>query len=467
MRRLIACSTMIGLAASGAIASSIAPAAASTAGPSAVLAAVNAAVTGTAPSTAPGTAPSTGAGPATGSSVATAGAARAVPTSFALETFGYGSRVRGGQVPAGSGSTAYQVIGCTNNAGVSRENHEAQEALPGIGTASQVATRTWTTTNDSGVVTSHSRSTIARIVLADSPLGSLEINGIKSVSKAWHDAAGFHADTSSAIGSITLTPPGGEPQEQALPTPDQPLDIPGLVTITVGNPRKAVDANGAVARNEVIRIDSAASGSKARIGHTYAEISGGIKHGIFGGFSSGSRINAADGSVTSGRTPYQPLPCQGTDGQVQTRSIAGANLGDQVVVGAENAKQMAKQTADKAWGYEQGSVASIDIGGGQLHVDGIIGRVNVLRQGGSFNAVSADIKGTTVGTITANGQEYSFPDTDALKIPGVAVLRRNITDPIRGGLQVTALRITLLEGSQAGTVINLGQAKLRILKSGL
>ena len=81
----------------------------------------------------------------------------------------------------------------------------------------------------------------------------------------------------------------------------------------------------------------------------------------------------------------------------------------------------------------------------------------------------ADIKGTTVGTITANGQQYSFPDSaDRLEIPGVAVLRRNIKTKVRGGLAVTALRITLLDGNgQAKSVIDLGMAKMRIRKSGL
>lgn len=403
-----------------------------------------------------------------GSATAATASPKKVPTPFALRTNGFGSRVRGGQVPAGSSSTAWQNIGCTNNAGVVRENHEAQENLPGIGTASEIATKVWTI-HKHGKVMSRSRSTIARITLADSPLGSLQINGIKSVSKTWHDARGFHAANHSRIGSITLTPAGGQPQDQGLPTPNQPIDIPGLVTIYLGSPTRSASAHSARAANDALRIVSAATGTRARVAHSFAQINDGIVHGIFAGYASGSRINAADGTVTSGRTPYAPMPCQGTAGKVRTKHLAGSNLGGQVVVGAENTAQMAKQNDRRAVGYEEGSVASVDIGGGQLHVDGIVGRVHVLRKGSRFNKVVANIKGTTIGSITANGQEQSFdPGQKTLEIPGIAKLERKVKHKVRGGLEVTALRITLLDANgQVKSVINLGQAKMAIHKSGL
>ena len=71
-------------------------------------------------------------------------------------------------------------------------------------------------------------------------------------------------------------------------------------------------------------------------------------------------------------------------------------------------------------------------------------------------------RGTTVGTITANGQPQSFPDTGPLTIPGVATLERRIVTKTQTGLKVIALRITLLDGT--GAVIDLGEAKLRIGK---
>lgn len=402
---------------------------------------------------------------ATGSSAAgTSSKGQLQPTAFALQTSGFGTRVRGGQVPAGSDSSAYTVIACTNNAGITRHNHVAEETLPGVGTASEVATKVWTTQTDSGVVMSRSRNSIARVVVADNPLGTLSLDALKSVSKVWHDGDGFHADTETSIGKIVLTPAAGEPQELPLPTPDQPLEVPGLATITVGNPHEKAGADGAKASAEVLRIDVVASGSRARVGHTVAEMDGGIKSGIFGGFGSALRANAADANITTGRTPYQPMPCQGTDGKTETRNTAGLNLGDQIVVGAVESSHNAEQTMKSAGGFQQAKVARIDIGDGALVVNGIVGRVNVHRKGDHLGKLVRNIKGTTIGSITADGEPQTFPDTGVLEIPGVARLEPSIKNKIKGGIAVTALRITLLDGS--GAVINLGQAKLFIKKSG-
>ena len=76
-------------------------------------------------------------------------------TSFAFTTSGYGTRVKGGQIPTGSSTTGFQVIGCTNQAGKSRTNDVAEATVPGLGTASGVKTHVWTTSRD-GVVASHS-----------------------------------------------------------------------------------------------------------------------------------------------------------------------------------------------------------------------------------------------------------------------------------------------------------------------
>ncbi|MEJ7744947.1 MAG: hypothetical protein WKF73_21880 [Nocardioidaceae bacterium] len=54
------------------------------------------------------------------------------PTPFALSASGYSTRVVGGGVPVGSDRTAYQVIGCTNLAGLHKQNAEAEANLGGL-----------------------------------------------------------------------------------------------------------------------------------------------------------------------------------------------------------------------------------------------------------------------------------------------------------------------------------------------
>ena len=154
-------------------------------------------------------------------------------TSFAFKTSGYGTKVKGGQIPAGSSTTGYQVIGCTNRAGKSRTNDVAEATLPGLGTASGIRTRDWTTSRH-GVVASHSTHKIASVTLAQSQLGSVSIRAITSRATAFHDATGFHATTTTRLGALVFTPPIGPEQSFPLPTPDQPITIPGLATIYAG-----------------------------------------------------------------------------------------------------------------------------------------------------------------------------------------------------------------------------------------
>ena len=106
----------------------------------------------------------------------------------------------------------------------------------------------------------------------------------------------------------------------------------------------------------------------------------------------------------------------------------------------------------------QGDAASIDLGDGALHVDGIVGRVTMTKVGRQVRYSTA---GTTVGQVVANGEPQTFPDTGVLEIPGVARLEPGVV--IKQGkhdAKVIGLRITLLDGT--GAVINLGTAKVGV-----
>jgi hypothetical protein len=407
---------------------------------------------------------------ATGGLVSTSGAdaasttqtARRTPTSFAFKAYAFGSRAHGGQVPAGSGNTAFQVIGCTNDAGIDKRNHTAAEEIPGLGTASEITSRAWTSKSKKGVVASHSRNAIAKLTLADTPAGSLSLEGIKSTARASHDDSGFHARTTAEIAKIVLTPPAGPAQELPVPDPGQSLEVPGVATIDMGTPKKSAGKDLARARVEVVTVTSAATGTKVHLAQSFAQLTDGIKSGLFGGYASGSRAKAADGHVTSGRTPYQPMPCQGTDGEVRKNATASTDLGDQLVVSGVEASGKANQTRTRAWGYEKGRIANVDLGNGQLVIDGIVGRVHVTRKGAHLKKLVRHAT-ANIGTITFNGQTQTFPDTDVIDIPGVAKLERDIVKKVHGGLSVTALRITLLDGS--GLAANLGEAKFYVKRA--
>ncbi|MDX6359105.1 MAG: hypothetical protein QOH37_2159 [Nocardioidaceae bacterium] len=378
-------------------------------------------------------------------------------TTYAFQGSGFGTRVIGGQIPAGSNTTAYQNLNCTNQAGLDRTNDVADATVPGLGTVSGVKTRVWTTQRH-GVAASHARHTIAKLDLASTPLGTLSLNAIRSDAKAFHDSTGFHATATTSLGSITLTPPIGPPKILKSPTPGQPVTIPGLATITLGRTATTNGAHSATANGLALRIDVVASGSSVKVARSHAEINDGMTVGIFEGHSNATRVTQALNDIAhSGPNPLSLMPCVGTAGALQTKALADLDVGGNLVVQGLSSSQQSDQGNGKAKGFERAAIAKIDLGGGQLVVNAIVGKANVTRTSHGWRRTAT---GTQLGGITANGQVQTFPPTGVLEIPGVAKLERKIVTRSKTGIKVIALRVTLLDGS--GAVINLGEAKLNI-----
>ena len=401
------------------------------------------------------TGPGFAAGASSGTSRGTSDRTKA--TTYAFQGSGYGTRIIGGQLPASSGTTAYQHIGCTDLAGLNRTNDVGDATVPGLGTASGVRTRVWTSARH-GVVASHARHTIAELTLASSGLGSLTLDAIRSDAKAFHDGSGFHATTDTTIGGITFTPPVGQPQTLPAPTPDQPVTIPGLATISLGTSATSHGAHAAAAKALALRIDVVASGSSVKVALSHAQLNDGLTGGVFRGHSNATRVvSALTDLVHSGPNPLSLMGCLGTGGVVRTKSLAGLNVGGQLVVDGLSSAQEGSQGDGRAHGFERAKIARIDLGGGQLIVNAIVGKANVTR---TSHGWVRNARGTQLGSITVGGQAQTFPPSGVIEIPGVARLERKVVTKTRTGISVVALRITLLDGS--GAVINLGEAALRI-----
>lgn len=394
------------------------------------------------------------------SGVDRAAAAKQVATPFALKARGFGTKARGGEVPADSGTTAFQRIGCTNKAGLTRRNSEVEADIPGLGVVSGVAT-TIRTTRRNGVVSSTSTQRIASVVLAESPLGSLSIEAVRSQARAFHDGTRFRARATTDVGRLVLTPAGGEPEVLELPSANQPVEIPGLAVVRVGPRGTSVGKTFAAASATGLIVRTIPSDTTVTIGSARARITGGVEELLFRGSSSGLHATGLDGAVTKGRTPLSLMPCQGTRGKVQSKAIAEVDLTDAIKVGAVTSAQRTDQTRGDATGFERGEVASINLGGGDLVIKGIVARANVERVNGK---IRLNTRGTTVGQITVDGEPRRFPDTDVLEIPGVARLEARVVERKKQFISVVGVRLTLLDGS--GAVIDLGTAKIGAKRSG-
>lgn len=400
----------------------------------------------------------------TASSTASSPAPRAgtTPTTFAFRAVGYGTRIEGGQLPAGSDTTAFHRIGCTNLAGLDHKNYEANVDLGGI-TAAGVRSHVWTEQKN-GVTSSNSESSVARITLGTQDTGILEINAVKSEARAFHDSTGFHAHTKTHIASIIYTPNGGDPQGLDIPTPDHPLVVPGLARISIGSHVRKHSGDAATAAANAIDIKVFPTDTRARIAHSFAEIAGGVTFGLFRGRSYSTRVDALDKHVRSGPTPLLMMPCQGTHGEVQNKDVARLDLANNSLgVRAAHTEQWADGDRDHAAIREEASVAQINLGGDQLVVKGIVGRAHVtLARGGG---IRSDAKGTHVLTILVNGEDRHFPKSGVIEIPGLVRIEDSIIKRTKTGIKVIALQLKLLDGT--GARVDLGVARASIRRSGI
>src|SRR3954451_19076678 len=378
-------------------------------------------------------------------------------TTFAFQASGYGTRLIGGQVPAGASTTGFRALGCTNLAGKAHTNDVASATIPGLGKASGVRTRDWTTERH-GVVASHSTHSIAHVTLASSGLGSLTLDAVKAKAVAFHNASGFHSTTTTQVGGLTFAPPVGDPQSLPLPTPDQPVTIPGLATISVGAHSARHESRSAAATATALRVDVIPTGTSLQVAKARAKLSSGLTMGIFGGRSAATHVITAAGDIAkSGPNPLTQMPCQGTHGSTHEKSLASVDLGGRLVVKGASSSQWAAQDRDTARGYEKGGVARVNLGGGALVVKAIVAKATVIR---TAQGLVSTARGTRLGSITASGKTLTFPRTGVLEIPGVAKLESRLVTRRHDGISVVALRITLLDGS--GAVVDLGEAQTRI-----
>lgn len=378
-------------------------------------------------------------------------------TPYAFSGNGYGTSVSGGMIPVGSDRTGLARVSCTSEAGQVNQNFVAEANLPGVGTVRGVSSKVFSG-KKGGQFQTVARHKVADIVLADTPLGSLSISGVNSVAKAIKDKDGYRAFANTTLAGITFTPPVGDPITLDLPTPGQPIEIPGLARITLGRTIEKSDNREARAYAVGLVIDVFPTETTVKVARAKAEIEKGFRTGIFHGSAFPAKASVLGDIVRVGRVINRVMPCIGTDGELQTEDAADVNIGDQIVVGAASAKQLGKQNKKRAVGREVSEVATVDLGGGALTIEAIKSRVNVKRfkSGKLKRSASTRILG-----ISAGGESIPLDALeDGFEIPGLLALQTNVKRKISGGMKVIGLRITLLDGT--GAVVDLATSKLAI-----
>ena len=236
-------------------------------------------------------------------------------TPFAYKSATYGSRVRGGEIPASSGTTSYQAIGCTNVAGVDKTNVVASVEIPGLGVAKGVSTRNWTERSN-GVHSSYATHDITKIVLSESELRRARDQGPElvlpglprrvRVPRDHQDRGGepdLHPDRRCAAGACD---------------PDAWFagrSFPGSWRSGSAARRRGWTATAPRPVADVLDVTLLPTDTLVRVAHTGAKLNRGVKRGLFAGFSAATQVRALDDLVQSGPQPHTRMPCQGTYGQ--------------------------------------------------------------------------------------------------------------------------------------------------------
>ncbi len=383
-------------------------------------------------------------------------AARAV-TNYGFTGSAYGSRVRGGGVPANSGRTALAYIGCTRETGRRDTNSLATVDLGNLGQLNGVKSisRTY---RGNGSVNVKSTNTIASAVFlnGNGTSDNLRLEGIKAVARAWHDSNGFHREGRSSLARISL---GGV----NVPITGRVTNVPGVATITLNGRSGSTGPRGASMTVRAVIVDLDLTGTTVILGNARAKIQDGFVTGVLGGVGIAAKGSLLDGVVRTGKVARQPLPCRGTNGVWKTNKTLGLTVNDLVHLGAATGSARGNQR-DRTHGYAQtrGRVARATVGANaQLLIKGVIGAANVAKRG---DKLVKSTKGTEIASITFRGNNVRIPTAgNPVKVRNLAVLSAPKVDRSRYGIAVVALRVKVLSGT-VGT-IDLGIAKASIRPS--
>jgi hypothetical protein len=383
-----------------------------------------------------------------------AAAQKKVRTPFALFSSSYGSRIEGGSIPANSRDTAFQRIGCTNKAGTDRNNYEADLVLPGLGKAEGVRSRTWTE-KSGGTVSSNARHSIAKLTIGLPSLGSLEIRGLSSESRAFNRNGKFGTSFDNEIARIVLKAAGQPAAEIPIPAPNRTVTIPGLLELSLGKANRKVTRDSARISTNVLDVTVLPVGTRVRVAQTNTRIQSGIRQGVFRGYSAGLEAKGLADNLKVGRTPLNIVPCRGNASGL--KNIAGVDLGDLGSVSGVAAGQDTSNRARVAKGTVAGRVANVELFDGRIEINGILGVANVKRERGRLTRNS---DGSTVLEIVFDGRKLSFPALGKLTIPGLVELQDRVEVKTKNGIRVIGLRVKVLDGT--GAVLDLGVAELGI-----
>jgi hypothetical protein len=409
-------------------------------------------------------------------------------TPFAYQGSAYGTRVSLGDPNAGgvaSGRTAWSVLGCTSMAPIRNANGSHVAKLNANSMIEVGAVDSYTSSYrmpKKKIFGSRSVNKVAGLTLGPEDGPRLKFGAFTTTAHAFNKEGRFRAeasfdvlnvehigiaDAAGPLGDLLDAIDAGDNQliEQVIAgAGSDGIAIPGLGTVyPAGTAKTPRSRSGATANAYGIRV-ALENGSQVNIGRAWARIQSSYPAGVFAGHAYGLEAKLAEGVVGIGRTPYQNLPCIGTNGEWRQNSLAEVPQNENLNAGALRAETYGKPYRDgRAVARARSTVTDVVLAGGQLEIQAVVGQVNVF-QNRRGRVVRRTIEGTRVGAIIADGEAQEIPAPgESLEIPGVALIKAGLRQNLgKRGVRVHALRVELLDGT--GLVLNIGTAKAKILR---
>ena len=395
-------------------------------------------------------------------------AAEPVLTDFALAASGFSTEVRAGALPVQSGQTGLAGLACTRLANVAKSNNTAAIGIPAQNSLVRVGATTSRafTRKQGATVSSYGQNDAASVLVGNRAVAALEIEGIRTRTRTWHDSTGFHRTAVVQVARATRWV-AGDPENVAALPPNQDLSgvqlgIPGVGTVTFGLKGGAVTNNLATSTAKALRINLALANTEIVVGSALARIQDGAIAGVMSGQVWGSQLTGLGGIVNSGRTASLSLPCLGTDGLYNETRVAAVGIPGIVSLGEVVSRVRGSQGAGEPFAQGISTVAGAQFLGRSLQVTAIRAQAFVRRASdGSFIRNST---GTTIGSIVLAGRRLPLPVPGrTLVIPGVARLTRGVV--VRTGadtIKVVGLRVQLLQGSAIESTLDLANVRLQV-----
>ena len=390
-------------------------------------------------------------------------AAKATPTTTSSARVGYASRVIGGDVPAGSGQTAFSVIGCTNQAGIDHTQHQGRRRPRRGMRLSNVKTRTWTDqARRHGLVVQPAH--IEKVVLADTALGSLYLDGRRlDLSRLAQRRAASTPRPQRRRPTSCSTRSSAAADHVRSRCPARRSRFPASPrSRSATAPRPSEPPWSTAPRWTPSRCMSSRPSTTVYLAHSAATIRAGAPTALYRGSAFGAQGRRAEGVVTSRRVPQRHHAVPRNRRRTRTDAASSKSTLRPACAPRSCARPRGPATTRGAvlrHQHRQGGSESLSATG--LVVTAIHARAHVHKAG---TALRQEHNGHDARRDHLQRRRaWSSPRPACSRFPGVAKIESNIVHQTRTSIAVTALRVTLLDGRLA--TIDIGYAEGRGLTS--